>query len=101
MKTTIHGWRWFGAMVEGALIRIFSEWGRVVGILERGDFGMLFRRFDWFCGTLGDGPKQEEKMNNRVRLAMTAALFAVLAKPVSSALELSLWSIVLSALFML
>ncbi|CDO74187.1 Glycosyltransferase Family 2 protein [Trametes cinnabarina] len=35
MKTTVAGIWWICAIVEGAFLRVFSEWGRVVGILDR------------------------------------------------------------------
>ncbi|RPD62101.1 NAD-dependent epimerase/dehydratase [Lentinus tigrinus ALCF2SS1-7] len=65
---------------EGAVIRVFSEWGRVVGLLERGEYKLLFKRFDWFCGVWGDAPRGEEKMNNQARVALTILLFAVFVK---------------------
>ncbi|KAI0829281.1 NAD-dependent epimerase/dehydratase [Trametes gibbosa] len=78
MKTTVTGLMWVCAMVEGALVRMFSEWGRVVGILERGEYMSLLKRFDWFCGRWGEGPKQEEMRNNWIRLACGIVLFALL-----------------------
>ncbi|KAI0643639.1 NAD-dependent epimerase/dehydratase [Trametes meyenii] len=79
MKTTVRGAWWVCAIAEGAIIRVFSEWGRVVGIFERGEYSLLLKRFDWFCGVLGTGPREEEMGNNRVRLAMSIALFAILS----------------------
>ena len=78
MKTTVKGTKWICAMLEGSLIRMFSEWGRVVGILERGEYRCLLMRFDWFCGVWGDGPRKEEMRNNQVRLALSVIVFAVL-----------------------
>lgn len=78
MKTTVKRMKWVCAMVEGALIRMFSEWGRVVGILERGEYAYLLMRFDWFCGVWGDGPRREEMANNRVRLELVVIAFALL-----------------------
>ncbi|KAI0352760.1 NAD-dependent epimerase/dehydratase [Trametes cingulata] len=78
MKTSVAGPRWICAIVEGAILRVFSEWGRVVGILERGEYGLLLKRFDWFCGRWGNGAKQEELENNRARLALTLGIFALL-----------------------
>ncbi|EIW62202.1 glycosyltransferase family 2 protein [Trametes versicolor FP-101664 SS1] len=78
MKTTVSGALWVIAITEGTLLRVFSEWGRVVGILERGEYGMLLKRFDWFCGRWGDGPKGEELRNNKIRLVLAVAIFGVL-----------------------
>ncbi|KAM5532665.1 hypothetical protein V8D89_013709 [Ganoderma adspersum] len=58
MKTTVTGWRWLCAIAEGAVICVFSEWGRVVGLLERGEYDLLGMRFDWFCGVWGEGPRR-------------------------------------------
>lgn len=78
MKTTVSGALWVVAITEGALLRVFSEWGRVVGILERGEYDMLLKRFDWFCGRWSDGPKREELRNNGIRLALAVVIFGVL-----------------------
>ena len=80
MQTTVKGARWLCAMVEGSLIRVFSEWGRVVGLLERGEHGLLMKRFDWFCGIWGDGPRNEEMENNRVRMALSMVIFGLLVQ---------------------
>ncbi|KAH9853399.1 NAD-dependent epimerase/dehydratase [Lenzites betulinus] len=79
MKSTVTGTWWVCAMVEGAVLRMFSEWGRVVGIFERREYTNLLLRFDWFCGRWGEGPKQEEMRNNRTRLACSIAVFGLLA----------------------
>ena len=76
IKSTIAGSHWFAAVVESSLIRMFSEWGRVVGLLERGELNLLFHRFDWFAGVHGDGPKNEERRNNVQRIGLSVALFA-------------------------
>lgn len=79
IQSTVTGSRWLAAVVESSLIRMFSEWGRVVGLLERGEFGLLFHRFEWFAGVHGDGPRNEERRNNVQRIGLSVALFAVLA----------------------
>ena len=76
MRTSVRGVRWFCAIIEGTAIRVFSEWGRVVGILERGEFRLLLKRFDWFCGVWGSAPRREEKMNNQVRVVLAVVVFA-------------------------
>ena len=80
MKTTLRGWRWICAIAEGAVIQVFSEWGRVVGLLERGEYDLLGMRFDWFCGVCGEGPKQEEVWNNQTRVALIVVVFAFLIR---------------------
>ena len=82
MRTTLTGWKWIAAMIEGAVIRVFSEWGRVVGLLERGDYHLLLMRFDWFCGIKGEAPKQEEMRNNHARAVLSLALFLLLRRVV-------------------
>jgi hypothetical protein len=61
---------WVAAVMESVLIRMFSELGRTVGQLERGEFGMLGRRFDWFTGRAGSGLMEEEKRNSQQRLVV-------------------------------
>ena len=78
MKTTLRGWRWVCAIAEGAIIRVFSEWGRVVGLLERGEHDLLGMRFDWFCGVWGEGPRRQEMKNNQMRAVLTVVVFAFL-----------------------
>ena len=80
MRTNVSGWRWIAAIIEGAVIRVFSEWGRVVGLLERGEYNMLFMRFDWFCGVIGEAPKREEMWNNHTRAVLTVALMYCLLR---------------------
>ncbi|KAI0637647.1 glycosyltransferase family 2 protein [Trametes polyzona] len=77
VDTTVRGPWWICAIVESAVLRVFSEWGRVVGILERGEYKMLLKRFDWFCSRWGEGPKQAEIMSNGIRLGLTAAFLAM------------------------
>ncbi|KAJ2973139.1 hypothetical protein NUW54_g12119 [Trametes sanguinea] len=84
MKTTVTGVRWTCAIVEGTFLRVFSEWGRVVGILERGEYAMFMNRFDWFCGRWGDGPKNEERANNLYKFALTILALAMLAAMMSA-----------------
>ncbi|KAI0709777.1 nucleotide-diphospho-sugar transferase [Earliella scabrosa] len=80
MKTTVRGARWVCAVVEASLIKMFARCGRVVGILERGDFGLLLKRFDWFCGRLGNRLRKKEMANNRVRMALSVIVFALLVR---------------------
>ncbi|GJE84814.1 NAD-dependent epimerase/dehydratase [Phanerochaete sordida] len=77
IRTNISGTRWALAVLESSLIRMFSEYGRVVGLFERGEWWLLCHRFDWFAGVWGDGPKDEERRNNAQRLALSLALLAV------------------------
>ncbi|KAI9063492.1 glycosyltransferase family 2 protein [Trametes sanguinea] len=84
MKTTVTGVRWTCAIVEGTFLRVFSEWGRVVGLLERGEYAMFMNRFDWFCGRWGNGPKNEERANNLYKFALTILALAMLAAMMSA-----------------
>ena len=77
INSTLAGSKWVMAVAESSLIRVASEWGRVVGILERGEIGSLGHRFDWFTDRMGDGPRNEEKMNSRQRIAVIVVLLAV------------------------
>lgn len=74
IQTDVGGVRWVLAVLESSLIRIFSETGRVVGLVERGEVGLLCHRFDWFTGIWGDGPKDDERRNSTQRLVLSGAL---------------------------
>ncbi|TFY65089.1 hypothetical protein EVG20_g5711, partial [Dentipellis fragilis] len=80
MNTSVIGVRWFAAVVESSFIRMFSECGRVAGILERGEVMLLGRRFDWFAGRVGDGPMIEERMNARQRAVMIVVILMVICR---------------------
>lgn len=50
IKTTIGPLSWVLAVFEGGLIRMTSEMGRLIGILERKEWASVGKRFDWFTG---------------------------------------------------
>ncbi|KAI0316805.1 NAD-dependent epimerase/dehydratase [Amylostereum chailletii] len=70
IDTSVCGTRWALAVVESTFIRMFSEAGRVVGLLEQGDIKLLGRRFDWFAWQLRDGPMREERLNSMQRAGL-------------------------------
>ncbi|KAA1474436.1 glycosyltransferase family 2 protein [Dentipellis sp. KUC8613] len=80
MNTSVTGVRWFVAVVESSLVRMFSEWGRVAGILERGEVMLLGWRFDWFAGRVGDGPRNEERMNARQRAVLVLGILLFICR---------------------
>jgi hypothetical protein len=57
---------------------MFSELGRTVGQVERGELGMLGHRFDWFTGRAGRGPIEEEKRNSQQRLMLFVGVLGLL-----------------------
>ncbi|KAL1677899.1 glycosyltransferase family 2 protein [Schizophyllum commune] len=61
------------AVLESTFLRIFSQMGRTVGVLKRGEYAQLGMRFDWFVGRWGDGPKRNERKNNLLGFCMTGA----------------------------
>jgi hypothetical protein len=66
-RTTLTGFCWVVAIMEGSIVRISSEGGRVAGQIERGEFIIPFRprpRFDWFVGRVGNGPALNEINQN-------------------------------------
>ncbi|KAK7054334.1 hypothetical protein VNI00_003528 [Paramarasmius palmivorus] len=71
MKSTTVGIHWLVAVVESTFIRMFSEMGRLRGILGRKEWAQAGRRFDWFAGRWGDGPMNEERLNGKQRLALS------------------------------
>ncbi|KAF8273743.1 glycosyltransferase family 2 protein [Lactarius quietus] len=74
----LSGALWVLAVAESALIRMFSELGRSVGHLERGEFKYIGRRFEWFTGRAGDGPMEEEMRNSRERMVLFVIVLAAL-----------------------
>lgn len=75
MNTTLAGPSYVIAVFEGALIRMASEMGRLHGMMSRNELSMIGRRFDWFAGRWGDGPRAEEKKNSVQRATLTIAIF--------------------------
>ncbi|KAG1790699.1 NAD-dependent epimerase/dehydratase [Suillus plorans] len=78
LRSSLRGLGWAVAVAESALIRMASEGGRLIGLLERGDVMFVGHRFDWFTGRAGDGPMNEERMNGQQRMALVALIFGVL-----------------------
>ncbi|KAG8929019.1 hypothetical protein FRC02_006112 [Tulasnella sp. 418] len=79
MKTTVSGIRWIAAILEGTLIRVTSELGRAMGLIQRGDWKqlMLLKRFDWFVGRWGPATREEEQKNTVETAALSVLLFAI------------------------
>jgi nucleoside-diphosphate-sugar epimerase/glycosyltransferase involved in cell wall biosynthesis len=65
---------WILAILESSLIRMFSECGRVQGILVRCEFTSFGQRFDWFTDRCGAGPRSEERANGIQRFALSLLL---------------------------
>lgn len=80
IKTTVHGLLWVLAILESTLIRVFSEYGRIVGLVERGEIAYMMVRFDWFTGRAGAGPRNEERLNNAQRLFLSVLILSILLK---------------------
>jgi hypothetical protein len=57
---------------------MFSEVGRLHGMLSRGEITMLGKRFDWFAGRVGDGPRHEEMTDNAQRLCLAILLLVII-----------------------
>ncbi|KAJ3926774.1 MAG: glycosyltransferase family 2 protein [Lentinula lateritia] len=77
MDTNVTGIFWVIAIIESSLIRMFSEMGRVKGMLTRKEFQLLGKRFDWFTGRWGDGPLKEETMNGRQRICLMIVILLI------------------------
>lgn len=77
LDLSITGWRLTIAMIESTFIRIFSELGRLIGILERREFRVIGKSFDWFTNRAGDGPKREENRNRLERIFLWVLFLAV------------------------
>lgn len=70
---------WTIAIIESSLIRMFSELGRLRGIVERREWGSIGKRFDWFVGRVpGDRPRKEERRNSVERVGVIIVLLLLL-----------------------
>jgi len=79
-KVTCRGGRLALCCVESALIRMYSELGRTIGIIKRKEWGSIGRRFDWFVGRYDDGPSKNERRMSLRRCTIWIALVAVSVK---------------------
>ncbi|KZT74468.1 glycosyltransferase family 2 protein [Daedalea quercina L-15889] len=77
LNMSLGGWALFLAIIESTFIRIFSEYGRLVGMIERREFGAVGRSFDWFTNRAGDGPRREENQNRLQRVGLWILILAV------------------------
>ncbi|KAF8335998.1 uncharacterized protein EI90DRAFT_3280050 [Cantharellus anzutake] len=68
---------WSIAILESSIIRMVSEFGRLVGILERGEFTSIFKRFDWFIRLPGRKDKELARTNSAERLILIVLLMAI------------------------
>ncbi|CAG8496001.1 15727_t:CDS:2 [Acaulospora morrowiae] len=59
----VRGYRRILASAESSLIRLSSEGGRFMGLIERNEWKYIMKRFDWFVKRGGDGPMLDEKWN--------------------------------------
>ncbi|CAE6448933.1 unnamed protein product [Rhizoctonia solani] len=75
IKTTIGPVSWVIATFEGSLIRMFSEMGRLIGVLERREWASIGKRFDWFTG--GPWGITEERSNGIERMAIIVGICAI------------------------
>jgi hypothetical protein len=78
ISSSLTGYKWGLAVVESALIRMASEGGRFLGLVQRGELAHIGWRFDWFAGRWGDTPRYEERKNGLQRFALTAAFVCLL-----------------------
>ena len=69
-QCTVTGPKYAVAVMLSALIRVVSELGRTVGMLERGEAAYLGKRFDWFAGRGGRDPIINERRCSLQRLAL-------------------------------
>ncbi|QRV75675.1 hypothetical protein RhiJN_03690 [Ceratobasidium sp. AG-Ba] len=76
IKTSIGPIAWVCAVFEGGLIRMVSEMGRLVGVVERREWKSLGKRFDWFTG--GPWGITEERSNGIERMILIALACAML-----------------------
>lgn len=70
LRLPVGGWPLILAIIESTFIRMFSELGRLVGMLERREFRAIGKSFDWFTNRAGDGPRREENQNRLERVGL-------------------------------
>ncbi|KAF8989435.1 glycosyltransferase family 2 protein [Cyathus striatus] len=75
INTNVQGIYWVASVIESSYIRMFSEIGRMIGIIQRREWDCIGRRFDWFTGRYGCGPMNEERMNNVQRFCLAFLMF--------------------------
>ncbi|KAG8732666.1 hypothetical protein FRC10_000776, partial [Ceratobasidium sp. 414] len=74
-RTSVGRIGWGIAVCEGALVRLVNETGRLVGILGRGEWTCVGKRFDWFAG--GPGSIVPERNGNLQRCGLVTVLTAI------------------------
>ncbi|CUA70934.1 UPF0182 protein [Rhizoctonia solani] len=67
---------WVLAICEGALIRVVSETGRLMGVIERNEWESIGERFDWFNG--GPWGVIEERAGGIERAVLTLGVCIIL-----------------------
>ena len=72
--TSQTGFEYAAAVILSAFIRMVSELGRTVGMLERGEICYLGRRFDWFTGRCGRDPIADERSASLQRFVLFIGL---------------------------
>lgn len=77
LKMPVRRWPLILAMIESTFIRMFSELGRLVGMLERREWKAIGKSFDWFTNRAGNGPRREENQNRLERLALWILILAM------------------------
>ncbi|KAL0949076.1 hypothetical protein HGRIS_009171 [Hohenbuehelia grisea] len=77
INTSLRGGLWILAVLESTIVRIISEVGRTAGLLQRGEVTLLGKRFDWFTGRSGEGPRAEERSNSVERFSVFLGLMTV------------------------
>ncbi|KAF8311705.1 glycosyltransferase family 2 protein [Clavulina sp. PMI_390] len=73
-RTSTQGVHWILAIMESTIIRMLSELGRTVGMVERGEWILLMQRFDWFTNLAGTGPRMNERKNSIQRFGLILAM---------------------------
>ncbi|KAG7442613.1 glycosyltransferase family 2 protein [Guyanagaster necrorhizus] len=63
------------AILESTLIRMSSEAGKTAGLIKQGQWYYLGKRFDWFTGRWGDGPKRNERKNSLQRFVLVVLIY--------------------------
>lgn len=76
-NSTLTGMRWVLAGVEATFIRFVGEVAWLASQVERKDFYLIGRRFEWNAFRLGSGPMNERRKTSRQRFLTVISIMVL------------------------
>lgn len=85
----LRGLRRILAAGESAVVRMFNEWGRLEGMIRRGEWTCIGWRFDWFAGRFGEEPLHTERRHTlgRFQLWLQILLITIVCSSIGSGIK--------------